>query len=527
MAPKAKVKAAAKGAARMRRPAGGLLRGGAAGDPGAGRRRRGVLRRPAGEALRDAMATWREGEEICLRELDPRELVPSSKVVITEASYYGHKVKLFGTVNKVEVDGGAMYLYMKALGTTSEDLLRIHSGDPSQCLCRDRDRRQGCPWSEGEALLGDFGGRGLDGQLGVCPRREDGGRGRPVGGVEKERRKGGSCRDRSSGATREGKEEVAVVVQQRKEEERQEEKEEEKEGERGRKRGSEWSTSGVGFGQGRQGLVCRDRHGREGESAKSSHEEGSQDYEGKEVSRIQHREQQLKQRGLPVEQGLNGRRLVHRIQPGKEGGRESSGSPLLRESKEHAAEPVGGAGRRHNAELFSTHCAPVFQARTAEEGIGANVSRNVKSQCSPRQPSEGKTCSGSRHYLPEVEVLRSISPRGPLDHCSKDGGGSSRDACHRTKTRVAVCATGELPGLPNTISGQPRAKSEGQRERERQRKRRSAEGPERRQRRRRPRSLEGKGRKRERREGELNEELAARGGVHEYKHGSPCPCGSC
>ena len=127
MKAKAKPKARAGG---VRRPAGARAparRGGGAVP------RRMRLRRPAadpsGVAGRGGPTPWMKGEQVLLREVDPRDLV-SGQVIVIQGLYFGNIVKLAAVVQKAEVEKGETYLQVKAQGTTSEELLKVHSGDP-------------------------------------------------------------------------------------------------------------------------------------------------------------------------------------------------------------------------------------------------------------------------------------------------------------------------------------------------------------------------------------------------------------
>lgn len=50
--------------------------------------------------------------------------------MVVHGTYFGNMVKLAAVIQKAEVERGETYLYVKAQGTDSEDLLRIHSADP-------------------------------------------------------------------------------------------------------------------------------------------------------------------------------------------------------------------------------------------------------------------------------------------------------------------------------------------------------------------------------------------------------------
>ena len=137
MPPKAKVKAIAKPKAKavLHRPA--------------GRVRVRALRRPAGRDA--AISPWDQGLEQELWKVSPTDLGPGSSLVITEADYFGARVKFAGQVTRLELEEGESMVSMKALGTDSEGILKAHSAQPLQ-LFKGHICRPGC----GKLTSGDY-----------------------------------------------------------------------------------------------------------------------------------------------------------------------------------------------------------------------------------------------------------------------------------------------------------------------------------------------------------------------------------
>ena len=114
MLPKAKVKAKAKAKAHpLRRPA--------------ALRRRRDLRRPA---QADAgVSPWRQGLVVRAGEVDLADVRPGSCLVAEEADYFGAQCKIAGKIKRLEVEQGDTFLYLRARGTDSEELLKMHTRD--------------------------------------------------------------------------------------------------------------------------------------------------------------------------------------------------------------------------------------------------------------------------------------------------------------------------------------------------------------------------------------------------------------
>ena len=74
---------------------------------------------------------WLRGEEIKLNELPIEEVGKGVRIVITEATYYMANCRMAGVVQGLTIEDGAVHLQVEATGTTSEALLKFHSGQPS------------------------------------------------------------------------------------------------------------------------------------------------------------------------------------------------------------------------------------------------------------------------------------------------------------------------------------------------------------------------------------------------------------
>lgn len=135
MPPKAKVKAKAKARVGvLRRPAGHL-----------------PLRRPAAAPEGIGQTPWVRGMEVELADLNPLDLELESSLVVTEADYFGGRIKVAGVVKKVELDQSGWIVHLKARGTDSEALLRAHTASPGQLL-----RGHLCPKGCGLQESGDY-----------------------------------------------------------------------------------------------------------------------------------------------------------------------------------------------------------------------------------------------------------------------------------------------------------------------------------------------------------------------------------
>ena len=145
MPPKAKVKAKAKArAGALRRPAGHLQ-----------------LRRPAAAPEGMGQTPWLRGMEVDLADLNPLDLELESSLVVTEADYFGGRIKVAGVIKKVELDQSGWIVHLKARGTVSEAWLRAHTASPGQLL-----RGHLCPKGCGRQESGDYFLHLLKGRIG-------------------------------------------------------------------------------------------------------------------------------------------------------------------------------------------------------------------------------------------------------------------------------------------------------------------------------------------------------------------------
>ena len=76
----------------------------------------------------EALKRWQKGYAVTLHRLDPRELEKAPGIVVIEGSYYHHPLQVAGKVTGVEISGGSTNLKLRPTGTTSEELLKYHTG---------------------------------------------------------------------------------------------------------------------------------------------------------------------------------------------------------------------------------------------------------------------------------------------------------------------------------------------------------------------------------------------------------------
>jgi hypothetical protein len=128
MAPKAKAKA--KGAAKAKAAPKAMAKV----RPRAMRALVGPLRRPAALARGAGEPTveekWRKGEAVESEKLHPAELGRGLLLAVDTASYYLNECKVSGRIHGIEVSEGEVYVGLQLLGTTNENLLKQHSGNP-------------------------------------------------------------------------------------------------------------------------------------------------------------------------------------------------------------------------------------------------------------------------------------------------------------------------------------------------------------------------------------------------------------
>eukprot|EP00438_Fugacium_kawagutii_P010419 Skav220419 [mRNA] locus=scaffold639:667492:669747:+ [translate_table: standard] len=124
--PKAMAKAKAKAKAVAKAKAAGRAPGG---------RARARLRRPAGceeEAVpQDPVASWDAGEVVDFWKLPLEKLGRGTQVVLEECTYFHNACKASGQVTGIEIEEAEVWVRMKMMGTSSEALLRLQSGQPS------------------------------------------------------------------------------------------------------------------------------------------------------------------------------------------------------------------------------------------------------------------------------------------------------------------------------------------------------------------------------------------------------------
>lgn len=97
------------------------------------------MRRPAGvepatlseEEVKDL---WRAGHTIALKEVPVELMMEEPFVVLEEVHYYHRMGKVSGRITGLVSRGDQPYLRMEPIGTTFEELLRLHSGCPDLVL---------------------------------------------------------------------------------------------------------------------------------------------------------------------------------------------------------------------------------------------------------------------------------------------------------------------------------------------------------------------------------------------------------
>lgn len=149
MAPKAKVRAGGGGLRRPAAPPPMRARGGEGGGA-----------RPRRRVDPEGVDSWLEGRELPLHQVRLEHLQVGQILEITEAIYYGEKTKVCGKLQRVEMDGPHFHLVMELLGTTSEEILRVHSLDSREYFHVHR-----CPADCNQETTGDRYIHGLKGRL--------------------------------------------------------------------------------------------------------------------------------------------------------------------------------------------------------------------------------------------------------------------------------------------------------------------------------------------------------------------------
>ena len=513
MKAKAKPKARAGG---VRRPAGARAparRGGGAVP------RRMRLRRPAadpsGVAGRGGPTPWMKGEQVLLREVDPRDLV-SGQVIVIQGLYFGNIVKLAAVVQKAEVEKGETYLQVKAQGTTSEELLKVHSGDPrapfqihccpEHCSLHESGDRL-VHGRTGYLLLEDAAREdwvnNLEAAIPVVEEKEDElrelrrrerdleGMGLPVeDGKKKDHRKASSSR--SSGNKRKKKKKRKEKKREKsKRRERSEGKEKDK---RKRRDASHDGRSPVASSQ-------KDLHPRERIRLRVVRRARRFAARKKEVDFVSvqrthklhlhqlcawdfHKQQffvRVQQQG-DREGGQPSRGVVQGDQPGSSNPRTLPRGAVCRVSAEHVGEPTYSPRRRNQRRGAEASGPVVLQAGAPEQGQCSPIEGDPQSGNRHRLSGKRKTCTGRRRLDSEVEGARDGSSWSSLVCVPENGGSSSGVFDYSSPSRTTPCSKRDTPRqqdqVPHRDGSQPEC---GERERQ------DKEG------------VQGPGRKRERR----------------------------
>ena len=95
---------------------------------------------------------WKEGSEVTVHEIGVEDMEIGSFIAFTDASYYGARMKVAGTLKGVDVQPEAIHYLLSVTGTTSEGLLKYQSGRPGATV-----RVHRCPGTcTGERIAEDL-----------------------------------------------------------------------------------------------------------------------------------------------------------------------------------------------------------------------------------------------------------------------------------------------------------------------------------------------------------------------------------
>ena len=101
-------------------------------------KRRVVVRRPAHADPADPAPAerelWHRGDLAQLSKLGVEEVTAGTRVVCPEASYFGAACQVAGRIRGVDIQDSGIHFTLQLTGTTSESLLRHHSGHPDMVL---------------------------------------------------------------------------------------------------------------------------------------------------------------------------------------------------------------------------------------------------------------------------------------------------------------------------------------------------------------------------------------------------------
>ena len=188
MPPKRRPKAKAKGKAKAKPKAKPAAKAKARGHPMV--RLRGILKRPSGRARRgpkekEELQEWSTGGTVELSKVAVSDLLRTAGVVIEDARYFHSECKIAGRVLGMVARGDQPMLRLLPTGTTSEGLLRWHTGSPNSELLVHL-----CPKDCNYEMVADYIAHGLRGRILQAPEAEEAwttnlvGGGPPLGGDE-------------------------------------------------------------------------------------------------------------------------------------------------------------------------------------------------------------------------------------------------------------------------------------------------------------------------------------------------------
>ena len=128
-------------------------------DPARGRlrpRRRGAALEKEEAVVED----WKKGRELPLSKMRLEDFKVGDLVVVSEADYMGSKVKVAGSIVRMEILGEQQLLHLKLHGTGSEEILRVHGANPDLTFAVHK-----CPSGCGLLETGDRFLHGIKGRL--------------------------------------------------------------------------------------------------------------------------------------------------------------------------------------------------------------------------------------------------------------------------------------------------------------------------------------------------------------------------
>lgn len=88
------------------------------------------MARPAAHDPDGQAVAWGQGHLMPLHRVSLDELRCGSSLVVEEAEYFGARLKVAGTIQRIEAEAEEKYLAMALTGTDSEEVLKVYTLDP-------------------------------------------------------------------------------------------------------------------------------------------------------------------------------------------------------------------------------------------------------------------------------------------------------------------------------------------------------------------------------------------------------------